>query len=137
MFRPDATQVAKDWADRAVDFGPYTYAELFDRRSANYRGPIPKSPPAAGGACRCPSCASEGWYAQSPRCRLWRAFCELCHGTRTWLDRATLKRESCDICQAHWADDVRFFRDALRSPRAAARRLREEAAGRVASESAQ
>ncbi|WP_034271314.1 hypothetical protein [Haloechinothrix halophila] len=40
------------------------------------------------------------------------------------------QRLPCEVCLDAWPEEVRFFRDALRSPRATARRLRDEAAAR-------
>jgi hypothetical protein len=126
-----------DHFDRLVDFGGYRYYMFFDPHSPHCR-PLPRTPPRAanydaGDRCRCPSCASEGWYEQSPACRFWRAGCWLCEGTREWvhfLGPGRPVRLPCEVCFDAWPEDVRFFRDALRSPRATARRLRDEAAAR-------
>jgi hypothetical protein len=88
-------------------------------------------PCATGERCECPHCASEGWWAQSPACKYWRAGCELCEGTRIWLDYSAgrpPRRRPCDLCAHAWREDVRWFRDALRNPRGVAQRLRDEAA---------
>ena len=135
MFTPTPAELAGDWADQAVDFGGLSYDAFFNPRSLGYRGrPIPRKPPpvAYGQKCACPSCRSEGWYAVSPLCKFWRATCEVCGGERRFWVHASRTYEPCELCQEEWTLDVRFFRDALRSPRAVARRLREQAASAAA-----
>jgi hypothetical protein len=133
MFKPTREQLSGDWAARAVDFGGYKYAQFFVRYATNHQGPLPATPPPAacydaGERCRCPSCLSEGWFAVSPRCRFWRAECRECWGTRQIRIPGSLGREPCEQCLAEWRVAVRFFRHALRSPKATAQRLRVEAA---------
>lgn len=130
MFTPSATELAKDHFERQVSFGGWTHAQFFDPRATNYCGPLPRTPPPAGDRCRCPGCASEGWYASSPVCRFWRAFCDRCQGHRSYVDLASRIRIDCEDCRDSWTTDVRFFRDALRSPSAIVQRLRSEAAAR-------
>jgi hypothetical protein len=133
VFVPTADEQAKDWADLAVDFGGYQYSMFFNPTASNYSGLLPRRPPPADTTCNCPSCASEGWYAQSPRCRFWRADCDICAGHRVFRLPGEGRDEDCELCAAAWSEDVRFFRDALRSPARTARRLREEAASRRSS----
>jgi hypothetical protein len=119
-----------------VNFGGYRAGHFFvtrnwqgDRREPDHR--LPWTPPPSGSACGCPHCATEGWYAQSPACNFWRATCGLCDGTRRqpiFENAAVVCTEPCDICQEAWHHDVAFFREALTSPQALIRRLREEAA---------
>jgi hypothetical protein len=132
MFVPTPQQLASDWADQLVDFGPYVYSEFFNRHAVNFVRSLPHRPPVAasydaGERCLCPSCKSEGWYAVSPLCRFWRATCEVCHGQRVSRVPGSGVKERCELCHEDWALDVRFFRDALRSPRRVAARLRVEA----------
>ncbi|SEP53683.1 MULTISPECIES: hypothetical protein [Amycolatopsis] len=134
MFVPSAAQLAKDWAARAVDFGGYAYYMFFQPRMPGCT-PLPRKPERVGVQCLCPSCASEGWFAQSPACNFWRAHCELCSGTREWVHYPASggwTRLPCDLCEQAWQDDVRFFRDALRSPRRTAEKLRAEASRHAA-----
>jgi hypothetical protein len=128
VFTPPDTELAKDHFELQVSFGGWTYAQFFDPRATNYGDPLPRTPPPVGERCLCPSCVSEGWYASSPACRFWRAFCDLCQGCRSYVDPALRIRVDCEACQDAWTTDVRFFRDALRSPAAVVRRLRTEAA---------
>lgn len=132
MFVPTPAQQAQHWSERQVDFGGYQYHQYFKPSSPHYRQLPQKPEPAAnyatGERCMCRSCVSEGWYAQPPICRFWRSDCYLCVGRREYPDRAasgagyTLR--SCEVCEHEWVQAVRFFRDALRSPRGASRRLR-------------
>ena len=71
-----------DHHDHAVDFGGLRYGMYFGPRPTPARPPS-TPPPAARGVddCACPSCHSEGWYAQSPLCRYWRRFCDACRIT--------------------------------------------------------
>jgi hypothetical protein len=132
MFVPTPDQLAGDWADRMVDFGPYVYSEFSDSRAPNFVRSLPRRPPVAadydaGQRCRCPSCVSEGWYAVSPLCHFWRATCEACAGRRVVRAPGARVQERCGLCDEEWARDVWFFRHALRSPRRVAARLRGEA----------
>jgi hypothetical protein len=52
-----------------VNFGGYQYTQFFDPTASNCSGPLPGTPRPAGDACRCPHCASQGFYADSPLCR--------------------------------------------------------------------
>lgn len=118
-----------DEFDLAVNFGGLNYHMFFG--DGPYCTPLPPTPPTAGTSCRCPSCASEGWYAQSPACLLWRACCESCSGTRFALVYETgrrPRREPCQECAQAWRESVRCFREALRSPWGTADRMRREAA---------
>lgn len=115
--------------DLDVNYGGLTYSMFFG--GGPNCTPLPKTPPISGSQCLCPSCSSQGWYASSPACRFWRAHCELCSGTRRYQDYSEgrpPRRLPCDLCAAEWDEDVDWFRYALRSPRAAARKLREQAA---------
>ena len=129
MFTPTPEQLASDWADREVDFGGYVYSAHFDRHATNFVGFLPRRPPPsanydAGERCLCPSCKSEGWYAGSPLCKFWRASCWMCHGQREYRIPESSVKERCAVCDEAWVLDVRFFRDALRSPRRVAAQLR-------------
>lgn len=121
-----------DEFDLAVNFGSYRYYMFFRTGPTWTRTPLPRTPPPAGTSCHCPSCTSQGWYAQSPVCRFWRAHCEFCRGHRFGLVYYEAGRrprsEPCEECAEAWREDVDYFRAALRNPRGAARRLREEAA---------
>lgn len=124
-----------DEFDLAVNFGGYRYYMFFG--AGPHCSPLPSTPPPAGGTCRCPSCASDGWFAASPVCKYWNAHCDVCAGTRFWLDYSAgrpPKRQPCELCLEAWREDVRWFRDALRNPRGTARRLRDEATARRAAQ---
>lgn len=130
-------QSGVDEFDRAVTYGNYRHDMFFDRRNPRV-APLPVTPPPAasfhaGDRCDCPHCTSMRWFAQSPKCRFWRCFCETCDGTRTWLDFSKpgpLRRRPCQLCATMWRQDVAWFRFALQHPSAAARILRDEAAAR-------
>ena len=127
----DAYDALGDFADRAVNFGGYQYQMFFDHRSPQYN-PLPRHPrPAASyprDTCRCPHCASEGLYADSPACKFWRNNCHSCDGYREYIARPGQERVKCEDCEKEWREAVDFFRKALRSPAAVARQLRAEAA---------
>ncbi len=117
-----------DQFDLAVNYGGLKFHMYFG--GGPNCTPLPRTPPPACTSCRCPSCASEGWYAASPVCRLWRACCEFCSGTRFGLvyERGRRpRREPCEECATAWRKDVRWFREALRNPWRAADQLRREA----------
>ncbi|WP_109530062.1 MULTISPECIES: hypothetical protein [Nocardia] len=125
-----------DWADRAVNFGGYQFHTLFDRRSPHYQ-PLPDTPPPSavyerGDRCLCAHCASEGLYAACPLCRFWRAHCDVCAGRRRYRDFGTRREMACDDCLDMWRTEVSHFREALRSPAAAARALRAQRADALA-----
>ncbi|RAS59519.1 hypothetical protein C8D87_114131 [Lentzea atacamensis] len=117
-----------DHFDLAVDYGGLTYSMFFGT-DTNHT-PLPTEPPPKGTVCLCPSCQSEGWYAQSPVCRFWRAHCEDCDGTRSSreFDRGRPARTvACQRCAEEWTAAVNEFRRVLRNPAAAARQLRAQA----------
>lgn len=114
-----------DWADHAVNFG-FTVDEAIGLLGGHSAGGLPDTPPPARRSCDCPHCTSEGWYAQSPLCLMWRVECWLCGGRREWFDPAT-RLCQCQDCQDRWAEQVTFFHEVLRDPRAAAQVLRERA----------
>ena len=120
-----------DSFDLAVNYGGLTY-DMYFGPDASVRMPVTPPPATSSpGTCRCPSCASQGWYAQPPSCKYWRATCYMCEGTRFWRDFSAghaPTRVACDLCVEAWRGDVAWFRLALRNPRAAARKLRDEAA---------
>jgi hypothetical protein len=131
-YSPTEAQLAKDWAERRVDFGGYKHYEFFEPRHIDFGRKLPSRPEPAGDQCRCPSCQTQGWLAQSPCCRLWRACCSECGGTRVVVEHLAPGRwrnVPCDLCQEEWTQAVRFFRDALRSPRLTAERLRDGSYG--------
>lgn len=99
--------------ERIPDFGGYKYHMFFGR--GPYAKPLPRKPEPAGGEfeCRCPSCASEGWYDQSPACKWWRSNCDLCDGKREYRGPNPRIRERCDVCDELWREAVREFRDVL------------------------
>ena len=120
-----------DAFDLAVNYGGLRYETFFGRDPSI---PLPNTPPPAASGpdkCGCPSCASQGWYAESPFCRYWNNRCDACAGTRIWLDYndgRPPRRVPCDLCAEAWPAAIAWFRFALRSPRAAARKLRDDAA---------
>ncbi|MDA3644383.1 hypothetical protein LZ318_30775 [Saccharopolyspora indica] len=120
---------APDHFDHLVN----SYAQAFVPQAP----PIPSRPPAAATSCGCPECSSEGFSTGWPLCGFWRADCWLCEGRREWTDLhapADSTRHRCGICDDAWRRDLRFFREALRDPRALATRLREDAARRTAAD---
>ncbi|MFI6029457.1 hypothetical protein [Amycolatopsis magusensis] len=124
----DIRSPGTDHCDHAIDFGGLRY-DMFVGGDPDWQLPSAPPPAAVGpDGCRCPSCESQGWYAESPICRY---FCHLCQGARKWLDRddsGARQYLPCDLCAQAWRDEVAWFHDALRSPRAAAQKLREQAA---------
>lgn len=126
-----------DRFDLKVNYGGLRYETFFGPAPSI---PLPRTPPpsASGpGKCRCPACASEGWYAESPFCKYWGDNCDLCAGTRFWIsydERRFARRLPCDLCPDRWRRDVAWFRFALRSPRAAARKLRDDVARAAAAQ---
>ncbi|GAB3162201.1 hypothetical protein GCM10027258_80800 [Amycolatopsis stemonae] len=121
-----------DAFDLRVNYGGLRYETFFGRSPDRFRLPNTPPPAASGpGKCACPSCASQGWYAQPPHCKYWRAHCDACEGSRDYLDFSVgrpPRRVPCDACAEAWREDVAWFRFALRSPRAAAQQLRDAAA---------
>lgn len=126
-----------DRFDLAVNYGGMVYSQYFG--GGVDCTPLPRKPEPAGDSCRCPSCESEGWYASSPLCRFWRADCFACGGTRDYveIDHDGRRRVPCEICELEWTDAVAAFRRDLRSPSAAARRLRNEARAQAAARTTQ
>jgi hypothetical protein len=120
-----------DAFDLAVNYGGLLFGTFFGRE-ASIR--LPDAPPRAVSGpdkCFCPSCASKGWYAASPFCRYWGDRCDVCAGSRVWMDYSAgrpPRSVPCDLCPEEWREDVARFRYALQHPRAAARQLREQAA---------
>ena len=122
-----------DHFDLAVNYGGLVYSRYFG--GGLDCTPLPRMPLPAGDECRCPSCESEGWYAASPVCRFWRAHCEACDGTRSYVEFLGAGRRhvvTCELCELEWTEAVAVFRRDLRSPRAAAQRLREQARSQLA-----
>lgn len=122
-----------DSFDLDVDFGGLRYEMFFG--DGPDRTALPSTPPEAAvgaGQCLCPSCDSQGWFAESPVCKYWRAHCEVCEGRRVYRNWHTPGHppslEPCELCIEEWRRDVDWFRYALRNPGAAARQLREHAA---------
>ncbi len=127
-----------DSVDHQVTFGPaYTYELFFDHSHPRHVR-LPSDPPVSacyeiGDRCGCESCRTEGWYAESPMCRFWRADCEACSGMRTYRVRnvcGAWQEEVCEPCRHAWREEVAWFRLALRDRALAARVLRDEAAAR-------
>jgi hypothetical protein len=124
-----------DEFDLAVNYGGLTYSMFFG--DSPNRTPLPSAPPPRGTRCLCPSCQSQGWYAQSPVCRFWRAHCYVCNGSRFYRDFTygrPPRTTACELCAEEWTAAVDEFGRVLRNPAAAARQLRAHARVHLAPE---
>lgn len=118
-----------------VNFGPAYRYELFFDRSNPHHIRLPSDPPMSvnldsGDRCGCESCRSEGWYAESPLCRFWRAHCDACGGMRSYRVPGTGREEGCELCETAWPREVAWFRLAFWDRQLAARILRDQAKAR-------
>ncbi|HET6285773.1 MAG TPA: hypothetical protein VFG15_03350 [Amycolatopsis sp.] len=127
-YRPYAP--GTDQFDLDVNYGGLSYDSFFGD------GPdcaaLPGTPPSASvGAdkCGCPSCMSEGWYAQSPICKYWENVCDLCNGGRyavDYVEGVPVRHMQCQLCVDQWRKDVAWFHFALSDPGYAADLLRSQ-----------